>query len=120
MLRTALLIATVAYTLTLVTVTHLPPAHLPATGVSDKFEHIVGYGLLATLVSATVRAYLRRVPFVTIVIALALFGAVDEVTQPLVGRTADFWDWAADVGGIVLGTGAVWMLNCVRNAGCRS
>jgi VanZ family protein len=115
-MRTALLLITIAYGVMLVTVTHLPPSKLPATGVSDKLEHILGYGLLAVLVSATVRAYLRRVPFLAIAVALAAFGAVDEVTQPLVGRTADVWDWVADVGGIVLGTGAVWALNCVRNA----
>jgi VanZ family protein len=118
MLRRTLLILTTIYAITLVTVTHLPPAHLPATGVSDKVEHVTGYGLLATLVATTVMLHTRRVPVVMLVLSLAAFGAIDEVTQPIFGRTADVWDWAADLTGIVLATAIVWAVNCVRNTGC--
>jgi VanZ family protein len=38
-----------------------------------------------------------------VAIALAAFGAVDEITQPLFGRTADVLDWAADCAGIAVG-----------------
>lgn len=119
MIRVALTTVTLLYAVALVTVTHLPPSRLPATGVSDKLEHLFAYGLLGALAALTARAHLnRRVPFRALTIGLAAFGALDEITQPLVGRTADVWDWAADVGGIVVSVGLVWAWNCVRNTGC--
>ena len=41
----------------------------------------------------------------TIVALLASYGAFDEVTQPIVGRDCDFWDWVADMAGILVGIG---------------
>ena len=40
-------------------------------------------------------------------VALALFAAADEITQPLFGRFADILDWAYDELGLVAGIGAV-------------
>ena len=44
---------------------------------------------------------------VKIVSLLAVVGAFDEITQPLVGRDCELLDWCADVVGAVVGSGAV-------------
>jgi VanZ family protein len=36
-------------------------------------------------------------------IAVAVWAAIDELTQIPVGRVADFWDWLADVAGAAAG-----------------
>ena len=50
----------------------------------------------------------------TVFVALALFAAADEITQPLFGRFADIHDWAYDELGLVAGIGlvtvAAWIL----------
>ena len=35
--------------------------------------------------------------------AVALYGVIDEVTQPMVGRTMDGVDWLADIAGAATG-----------------
>jgi VanZ family protein len=61
--------------------------------------------LLAVFVALAVWGAGRwsRRAVVAVAIALAAFGAVDEITQPLFGRTADVFDWAADCAGIAVG-----------------
>ncbi|WP_425619489.1 VanZ family protein [Anatilimnocola sp. NA78] len=46
--------------------------------------------------------------FIGCFFAIAVYGAVDEITQGLIpGRSPDVFDWIADVGGAALGVG--WM-----------
>ena len=57
-----------------------------------------------------------RPPFVLVlIIALAAFGAADEITQPMFHRQAEFFDWLADCAGIVLGVCAVYLFVRSRN-----
>jgi VanZ family protein len=86
------------------TITHLPPRHVPHVNVSDKIEHFVGYGGLATLLYATLWAYRPHFRYSALfVIAVAMcYGAADEMLQTLVGRKADVRDWIADVAGATL------------------
>ena len=97
----------VAYAITLVLATHYPKPEqlLGRYGHADKLLHFVAYCLLAVFVAAAIwgagRWSSRAV--LAVAIALAAFGAVDEITQPLFGRTADVFDWAADCGGIAVG-----------------
>ena len=92
-------------------VTHAPlrgvgPAPIPHV---DKVAHVGLYFILAWL-GGTLRAKatgadrLRRVAAWTVI--YAIYGAVDEWSQPLVGRSMELGDWIADVGGVLLG-GAV-------------
>ncbi|MFM9058450.1 MAG: VanZ family protein [Planctomycetaceae bacterium] len=78
---------------------------------SDKFLHVAAYAILGALVAATLAAAGRLSPRIGLRAgaALAAFGILDEVTQPLpwFRRTADPLDWVFDLAGIVLGIAAV-------------
>ena len=85
--------------------THWPK--LPAIGPegTDKILHFSAYGGLAFLHSLSV-FWSRKVPwwqFVVLYVAVAAFGGFDELTQPPFGRTADWFDWYADLGGATVG-----------------
>lgn len=86
--------------------------HFPGNGnaleftVSDKFSHFAAFTILAAMVGWTyflVTRGLRLRDQVMLGLLLAAYGAVDEWTQPLVGRGCELLDWVADVGGIVVG-----------------
>jgi len=87
--------------------THTPVQHLPHTGVSnDKLQHLLAYAVLGALLTsalATLRPWSWRLVLLAIAIAAA-YGVLDELTQLLVGRTADPKDWIADVVGATLGS----------------
>jgi VanZ family protein len=105
--RGGLAVMAVAYAVTLVLATHYPKPEqlLGRYGHADKLLHFVAYFLLAVFVAAAVWGagrWSRRAALI-VAIALAAFGAVDEMTQPLFGRTADMLDWAADCAGIAVG-----------------
>ncbi len=40
---------------------------------------------------------------VAVIVVICLFGAVDELTQPVVGRVCDLIDWLYNVSGTVFG-----------------
>ena len=105
--RGGLAVVAIAYAVTLVLATHYPKPEqlLGRYGHADKLLHFVAYFLLAMFVAAAVCGAGRwsRQAVVAVAIALAAFGAVDEITQPLFGRTADVFDWAADCAGIAVG-----------------
>ncbi len=87
--------------------THMPVQHLPHSGVSnDKLQHLLAYAVLGGLLTsalATLRPWSWRLVLWAIAIAGA-YGVLDELTQLLVGRTADPKDWIADVIGATLGS----------------
>lgn len=101
-------IALVAYWLVLITATHIPKVPEPlGFRPSDKLVHLAAYAVLGALVGLVCSQY-RRLRFwlaVVLLIVLAVHGALDEVTQPLVGRHADVADWCADILGAALGLG---------------
>lgn len=106
-----LAVATGAYTAILLFATHHPkPGDLVGDLVHrDKMLHITAYGLLGLLVAATIatagRFSPRAVAFA--VVSLLAFAAIDEVTQPLFGRSTEMLDWACDSAGIAAGFAAV-------------
>jgi VanZ family protein len=88
----------------------IPPGVIPRGG--DKVLHFLGYSVLGGLLMA-LRASIG--PFHWRSVAgragfLAAYGAFDEVTQKLVGRSADVADWCADVLGACFGLMAVVLL----------
>jgi VanZ family protein len=100
--RAVLVSITALYWIGIFTLTHLPPSNLPKTNVSDKLAHFSVYcmlGVLLGLVLWNLRFCIRRSALLVIVIGLA-YGAFDELTQALVGRTCSMYDWYADAGGI--------------------
>jgi VanZ family protein len=101
----------VCYGLALVTATHWPHPSSLAFTLWDKFLHAIAYGLLAVLMclNASLRRRSGWWPAMVIVASLAAFGALDEWTQIPFGRRCDFYDWSADLVGIVAGLG-LWAL----------
>ena len=96
--RTLLTIACAGYWVMSAVATHLPPDDMPDTDVNDKVLHLSGFFVLAGLFWLTLAAHRVRRPIrmLLVLIVLPLYGALDEITQPLTGRTCDFYDWLAD------------------------
>jgi VanZ family protein len=105
------LVALVVYWSLLLTSTHVPrlPHAVYMTNGIDKICHFVGYTGLAYLASVawtlqrSITRPLRLANFVVIFGTLAVYGALDELTQPLVNRTCEFADWLADLAGAGFG-----------------
>jgi VanZ family protein len=100
-------LALAGYALALVVGTHLPPTFkgIPRDN-SDKLWHFGAYLGLAWLLAiawetSTGRLNGRHLRLLWV--AIAIFGAVDEVTQLLVDRDATVGDWAADAAGAAVG-----------------
>ena len=84
---------------TAVIATHIPTGRLPISGVSDKLLHAAGYFVLAGVLWLTLSVHgvsgAKRITF--IFFAMLAYAAIDELTQPLVGREDSIGDWLADV-----------------------
>lgn len=110
-LKRPALLALALYTLLLLAGTHVPqpPDELMDLAGSDKRLHFAAYGVLALLagLNLALRGLLRPSTALLLWAALAGFGALDEITQPLVGRQAEWNDWWADLAGLASGLAAV-------------
>jgi VanZ family protein len=100
-------LALAGYWLALFAATHVPRRVVTVPGGKiDDVIHFVAYAILAGLLAITWErsagqlsaAHLRWAW-----VALALYAAIDELTQPLVGRTASWADWLADALGAAVG-----------------
>lgn len=102
--RRVLLAALLTAWLTAFAATHVPAPRVPHGLPSDKTLHLLTYAVLAGLMWLTLRAYGRpmRSRALATFAALALYGAFDEITQPLVNRSAEVRDWLFDTLGVVL------------------
>ena len=85
-------------------VTHLPPEDVSGIHIGDKTAHGIGYGVLAMVLVGTLILFGRtRLSRIVLTLGILLpYGAFDELTQPLFGRWASFWDWVADAAGVVI------------------
>ena len=100
---------TAGYAFLLVCLTHWP--QVPALGVSgsvvplDKIIHGALYAVLGFLGSFVTSAGVSRwwLSAPALLAAIAVFAAVDEVTQSLTLRSPDLFDWVADLSGAALG-----------------
>jgi hypothetical protein len=93
--------------------THMPPQHMPHSGLGDKLGHAAAFCLLGALLYSTLwllRPMSRGLWWKTLLIVL-IYGALDEWTQPLTRRTCDLWDWVCDAAGVSV---AVLTLSMVR------
>lgn len=96
-----------AYLVALVVGTHLPPAavRMPPS-LSDKLLHFGAYAGLALLFAVaweTSTGRLNGRHLRILWVAIAALAVVDEVTQLLVDRDAEFGDWLADAAGAAVG-----------------
>jgi len=104
-----------AYLVMMTVATHLPPnrIHVPTWRVpADKVFHFTAYAGLAFLLATLGAALWTGTPggrwghllrYAAVLPIVAVFGIIDEITQPLVGRTADPLDWIADFSGALCG-----------------
>ena len=104
---------TVTYWVTLFVLTHTPQAYLPKADASDKAVHFLAYLALSFLVGTTL--YLafpgrRRLMPLGVLVLAAGYGAFDELTQPLVGRFAEWADWYANCAGAATAAAALYLL----------
>lgn len=105
-LATVVTAMTLAYWGLLFTLTHIPATQIPELGASDKLLHFVAYFVLAVGVGAHLLVTKRwnRFTLSIAMLVLMVFAGFDELTQLLVGRTAEWKDWGADLIGIIAGT----------------
>jgi VanZ family protein len=83
--------------------THIPQEALPrvfAHRLQDKIEHFAAYGLIAAFLILSLRRPVPPLLLLAVLCGLALIGALDEVTQPLVRRHASLMDYASDLAGM--------------------
>jgi VanZ family protein len=109
---------TVSYWAFIAVITHIPQSGLPGVPVSDKTSHLVGYGVLASMLYVTLWIARPGDWSTTWKVPLILFayGALDEATQPMFRRSGEFADWVADCAGALI---AVGLWSCIRLAAAR-
>lgn len=94
--------------------TSLPRVPVPGVTGGDKLAHLVAYGGLGVLLMRALGCAVGMTGRYGIAITLAVggaFGALDELHQiPLPGRGADARDWLADLIGLALGAGLMYLL----------
>ena len=93
----------VALTAAFLFLSHLPPQVVPSrlqTGGYDKIAHMLGYGVITLLFFLALRSSSSLLSGFVLFVAILCVGAVDELTQPLVNRTASLADWFANLVGI--------------------
>jgi len=82
--------------------THVPAEDLPVGVHSPSLLHVVGYAITTALFLMSLIAYGIAVPrrWLIAVVVIAAYAAVDEATQPWVGRDGSVDDWVADLIGM--------------------
>ncbi len=88
-------------------VTHLPPPATPAQPlINDKLLHFTGFAALGILTAWRHADVLRPLSLRLLMfwlLVLIAYGLTDEVTQELVRRSFDWYDWLADGIGAAFG-----------------
>jgi hypothetical protein len=95
--------------------THIPvPAVARQSGMSDKSMHVMAYFLLTFLIWFAISPYQKvqwnKAKPWCVILAVILYGVIDEVIQAKVGRSGDVMDFMADLFGVVLALGLLSIL----------
>ena len=112
-----LFVVFVLYSVSLVVATHLPrvPTVVRVPG-ADKWLHLVAYECQAILAMGTLyfmnRLILKNVVY--LMIMLTIFGAIDELTQPIFSRQAELLDWVTDCAGVCFGVCSAYLVIHIR------
>ncbi len=88
--------------------THLPRVPRMVGKVSDKTLHCLAFAILSFLLSwvlaSRVSGPVKHA--LSVLLIIAVYGAIDELLQIPVGRRCDFRDWIADMIGAIIGLAA--------------
>jgi len=68
----------------------------------DKLEHVLAYGAITLLFILSLRTSAALLSALFLFLAILGVAAVDELTQPIVHRTASLADWLADTAGVLV------------------
>jgi VanZ family protein len=99
------MLATVLSVVGVLALTHIPQEAIPRVlqeNAFDKVEHVVAYGVITTLFLMSLKRPIRPAVLVLGLAALAVIGALDEMTQPYVNRTASGADYVSDLIGMAM------------------
>ncbi|QDU25175.1 VanZ like family protein [Anatilimnocola aggregata] len=102
-----------AYWALIFTLTHVPLSFPGPVGSLDKLQHGSAFFGLAVLLCSAYGAWRPHdtLGYIWVFIAIAAYGAIDEITQGFVPyRYPDFFDWLADVGGAAVGVGLMFLV----------
>lgn len=102
-----------AYWFALLAATHVPWRAARRIEHADKVGHFIAYAILAALLYATGRLVFRRSAWLLagIYLLIAVYATVDEWSQTFVPRrTADLYDWYADLAGAAFALGVCVLL----------
>jgi len=97
------LVIAVAFTSIILLLTHIPKEAMPPRlqeNSHDKLHHVVAYGGITFLFILSLKVSSTPFLFSLLFFAILAIGIVDEVTQPLVNRTASLADIVANFIGI--------------------
>jgi len=97
------LIIAVIFTVLVLLLTHIPKEAMPPRlqeNSHDKLHHVVAYGAITFLFILSLKVSSAPFLFSLLFFAILAIGIVDEVTQPLVNRTASLADIVANFIGI--------------------
>ncbi len=118
--RFALTASWVGYWALIFILTHIPiPRGMRLPSGGDKVTHVVLYALLSTAgaVALWSRGRANSRTLLLWAVVYLVYGVLDEVSQPMAGRTASVADWIANLAGVVLGTATMMLV--VRRAHAR-
>ncbi|MBI9017238.1 MAG: VanZ family protein [Phycisphaerae bacterium] len=91
---------TIAFAIALVIATHIPKKMMTESMLTiitwDKLLHMGAYAILAWLIFVSFAITDVFKLKISILFALAIFGAIDEYTQQFVNRSPGIDDWSAD------------------------
>ncbi|MEK6644821.1 MAG: VanZ family protein [Planctomycetota bacterium] len=94
-------------------VTHLPPPDQPIKPLEhDKLLHMIGFFGLGAIVVwrlGSIRAMLPLPVALAWYAVLLTYGAFDELTQPITGRSCELFDFFADGIGGAIGMGLMML-----------
>jgi VanZ family protein len=104
------------YWMLLLVGTHLPRESGPSFSLlSDKVLHFAGFAGLALLLAWLLSYWsvLTKTRAVIVILICGSYGAIDELTQPLSGRTCEMNDWLADLAGATTGVVIFWLVSTI-------
>jgi VanZ family protein len=92
------------YVFVALTLTHMPKPPAAVEVTADKYLHSIGYFIYASLIYIAAGLTFPRFRWLwlTVVLLLAGWAALDEITQAYFHRDPDVHDWMADMVGVLI------------------